>query len=564
VKSASGSVYQQWITLRAWAAALLAFGWVPRPHRRRRGPSRLTWWSIAPWRRAAQLEAARQSAAAATARIGPARTLPDPQLQIGLMNRNLPGLGLQDPLGMNQIQLMQMIPTAGKLGLAGKVAAAQAAATGERTEDVRWELRSRAAMAFYDLYQLDHSLTVAVETQRLLRDLAKTTEAMYAVGDGRQPDVLRAQGELARMSEEIIRMQTMRVAMAARLNALLGQGPEVDVASPVLPAFPADLPPLDSLERLAQANRPMIRAGEQDLRAAESARRLARREIWPDLQVGVVYGQRPMNPGTDRMMSFMLGFSLPVFAGGRQLAMRRETEAMQRMAAADLDGMRADTRGRVAEALCGGGPCPQPGHALPDDRPATIECHRCLGYRSLPRRGVDFMTLLDARMTVNKYRQTSTSSRPRRGRHWLSWKMLVGQSCSTSMLLGDRPHVEAISDHRERCPRHRSLPRRTPCLAHLAEPGRAGYGSASSVAAGRRRSRRLPVDPQTRGWGGPGGACAWSGSRRRRLRGRSGFRRATRRRSGRLRAGDARPLARSVRTVGLVTYDETRWRPSPR
>src|SRR6266508_5081568 len=102
-----------------------------------------------------RLEAARQSAAAAEARIGPARTLPDPQLQIGLMNRKLPGLGLQDPLGMNQIQLMQMIPTAGKLGLAGQVAAAQAAATGERTEDVRWELRSQAAMAFYDIYRTE-------------------------------------------------------------------------------------------------------------------------------------------------------------------------------------------------------------------------------------------------------------------------------------------------------------------------------------------------------------------------------------------------------------------------
>ena len=188
-------------------------------------------------REAPRLEAARQSAAAAEARIGPARTLPDPQLQIGLMNRKLPGLGLQDPLGMNQIQLMQMIPTAGKLGLAGQVAAAQAAATGERAEDVRWELRSRAAMAFYDLYQTDHSLTVAVETQRLLRDLAKTTEAMYAVGEGRQPDVLRAQVELARMSEEITRMQTMRVSMAARLNALLDQGRRWMSPHPSCPPF---------------------------------------------------------------------------------------------------------------------------------------------------------------------------------------------------------------------------------------------------------------------------------------------------------------------------------------
>lgn len=374
-----------------------------------------------------RLEAARQSATAAEARIGPARTLPDPQFQIGLMSRKLPGLGLQDPLGMNQIQVMQMIPTAGKLGLAGRVAKAQAAATGERAEDVRWELRSQAAMAFYDLYQTDYSLRVAVQTQRLLGDLSKTLEAMYAVGQGRQPDVLRAQVELARMSEEVTRMRTMRVSMAARLNALLDQPQDTEVASPVLPAFPADLPPLDSLESLALANRPMLRAGEQDLRAAESARTLARREIWPDLQLGVAYGQRPMDVGTERTMSFMLGFTLPIFAGGRQLSMRRETEAMERMATADLQAMRAETRGRVAELY------------------AEIVRARNLGtlYRAtiLPQSdatvasataayrvgGVDFMTLLDARMTVNKYRQDLYQLEAEQGKALAELEMLVGQ-----------------------------------------------------------------------------------------------------------------------------------------
>ena len=222
-------------------------------------------------------------------------------------------------------------------------------------------------------------------------------------------------------------MRTMRVSMTARLNALLGQRPEMDVAAPVLPAFPAALPPLDSLVRLALANRPMLRAGEQDLLAAESARRLARREIWPDLQVGVAYGQRPMDPGTERTMSFMLGFSVPVFAGGRQLAMRRETEAMQRMAAADLEGMRAETRGRVAELY------------------AEVVRARNLGtlYRAtvLPQSdatvasataayrvgGVNFMTLLDARMTVNKYRQDLYQLEAEEGKALAELEMLVGQ-----------------------------------------------------------------------------------------------------------------------------------------
>lgn len=374
-----------------------------------------------------RIEAARQLARAAEARVGPARRPPDPQLQLGLMNRNLPGFGLQDPLGMNQVQLMQMVPIAGKLGLAGRVADAQAGAAREQSEDVRWELRSRAAMAFYDLYQTGRSLGVALETQRLLRDIAKTAETMYAVGQGRQPDVLRAQVELARMTEEIARMQAMRATMTARLNALLDRGQDAEVPSPELPAMPANLPSLDSLERLALANRPMLKAGEQDLRAAEAAARLARREIWPDLQVGIVYGQRPMEEGTDRMVSLMLGFTLPIFAGSRQLQMRRESEAMQLMAAAELQAMRADTRGRLGELY------------------AEVARARKLStlYRTtiLPQAegtvtaanaayrvgGVDFMTLLDARMTVNRYRQDLFLLEAEQGKAVAELEMLVGQ-----------------------------------------------------------------------------------------------------------------------------------------
>ncbi|HEY6101912.1 MAG TPA: TolC family protein [bacterium] len=373
-----------------------------------------------------RLEAAQQLTRAAEARIAPARRPPDPQLQFGLMNRNFPSFGLQDPLGMNQVQLMQMVPIAGKLGLAGRVAKAQAGATRERSEDLRWELRSRAAMAFYDLYQTDQSLAVAVETQRLLRDIAKTAETMYAVGQGRQPDVLRAQVELARMTEEITRMHAMRASMVARLNALLDRSQNVEVPSPELPRFPADLPSLDSLERLALANRPMLKAGEQDLQAARAGARLARREIWPDLQVGITYGQRPMEAGTDRMISIMLGFTVPIFAGSRQLQMRRETEAMQLMAAADLQAMRAETRGRLGELY------------------AEVDRVRNLGtlYRTtvLPQSdatavsataayrvgGVDFMTLLDARMTVNKYRQDLYQLEAEEGKALAELEMLVG------------------------------------------------------------------------------------------------------------------------------------------
>ena len=266
------------------------------------------------------------------------------------MNYTLPGLAPMPTLGMSQLQLMQMLPLGGKLRSAGRAADAQASATGERARDVAWETRSAAAMAFYDLYAVDGQLDVARETLRLLQDVERTAQSMYRVGEGRQADVLRAQVEIARMAEDTLRMQAMRATMVAKLNALADRGAELAIGRPTLPRFPDELPSRAALDSLAATERPMIRAGLDEVRAAEASQRLAHREIWPDLQVGVQYAQRGGEMGTERMGSLMLGASLPVFARDRQLRMREEAAAMTRMAQADLAAMRAETRGKIGEA----------------------------------------------------------------------------------------------------------------------------------------------------------------------------------------------------------------------
>lgn len=346
-----------------------------------------------------RIAAATAQAQAARARIGPASRWPDPSIQLSLMNRNLPGLGLQDPLGMNQIQVMQMVPVAGKTGLAVKAAQADATAEAARAREVSWEVRARAAMSFYDIYLADHALTTMAETRQLVQDIIETARVMYAEGRGRQTDVLRGQVDLARMDEEIIRMRAMREAMAVRLNSMRGLPVDAPVATPLLPRFPDSLPSRDELEARALGQRPMLAAGAARIEASDAMARRAGREIWPDLTLGVIYGQRPMpDGGTDRMGSFMLGFTLPLTAGSRQRQMEAEARAMNAMAVADLDDMQNETRGRIGELhadLMRARALASLYHAtlLPQLRATTASALN--GYRSGT---ADFMTLLDSQM----------------------------------------------------------------------------------------------------------------------------------------------------------------------
>jgi outer membrane protein TolC len=372
-------------------------------------------------------EAARALATAARARIAPARRPPDPQLQFGFMNYAIPGLAPMEQIGMAQLQVMQMVPTAGKLRLSGRMAEARATAESERARDIAWDVHAKVATAFYDLYAVDRGLAVARQTLRLLQDILRTAEAMYRVGEGRQTDVLRAQVEIARMVEDTVRMTTMRTAMAARLNALLDRPADAPVPSPVLPEFPDSVPSPDALVTQSLAARPMLKAGEREVEAAGAQASLTRREIWPDLTVGFQYGQRGGTMGTDRMGSLMVGASVPVFANSRQLRMRQEAAAMRQMAEADLAAMRADTRAAVTESYA---------NLVRARNLATLyrttiipqaEAAVASALAAYRVGRVDFMTLLDDRMTVNSYRQALFALEADQGKSWSELEMLLGR-----------------------------------------------------------------------------------------------------------------------------------------
>lgn len=374
-----------------------------------------------------RVRAASALARAAAARVSTATKPPDPELQLGFMNYSLPRIAPDATLGMRQLQLMQMVPLPGKLAAAGDAARERAQAAVARATDIRWDVRAATAMAFYELWSVGERIMIARATRRLLEDAAAVATAMYRVGEGRQSDVLRARVEIARMDEEIIRMQVMIESTRARLAAAVDL-PEAAVdRTPILPAFPDSIPPRADLQSLALTNRSMLAAGEADVRAAVADERLARRERWPDVLVGVQYGERGMEMGTDRMGSLMVGASIPIFARSRQLPMRAEAAAMRAMSEAELRSMQADTRARVAEV-----------HAeltrarrltalylttvLPQAEAAAASS--LASYRS---GAVDFMTVIENRMVVNRYREEVATLTAAEGRAWADLEMLISQ-----------------------------------------------------------------------------------------------------------------------------------------
>jgi outer membrane protein TolC len=354
-----------------------------------------------------RLEALQASARAAGLRVPAASTLPDPAFQMGFMNLALPDLSSTMAMSMApSLQLMQSVPFPGKLGLREELASLDAAMADDRVEEGLWQIRQRVTEIFFDLYDADRRLEVQRETLTLLEDLETIAKARYAAGTGRQSDVLLANVGVSKTEADIRRLVSRRTGHAARLNALLARASDAPVPVVALPALPATIPPPDVLIEWAEASRPLLEHARTRAVQADTRVRLAARDAWPDLMVGVHYGQRDRGAGagTERMGGASIGFTLPIFAGRRQGPEREAAEALAMMSQADLSETRAEVAARILE--------------LDADLREVRDLIRLYRQEILPQARaatesalssyrvgeLEFSTVLDAELAVNRFR----------------------------------------------------------------------------------------------------------------------------------------------------------------
>jgi outer membrane protein, heavy metal efflux system len=346
------------------------------------------------------VQAARLRAEAEKERVSPAGALPDPMLELGLMNRPLDDFGAADPMTMNVVGLTQMFPWPGNQGFAEEARnhAARAAELDAEEEEARVEARTKAVYA--RLAYLDRALAITGETRGLLRDFLSVAESRYSTGGGIQQDVLQAQVAVGRTTADLAAMEQERIATAARLNALMGRPAGESIPAVELPVPDAGPASLDSLMTLAARRRPGLAAARERALAAEAEYRAAGRARFPDLELRLAWGQRPNF--TD-MGSVSLGVSLPVWSGSKQAPLERAAavaKAEEEARALDLhyetwarlgELRAAEERARTLEEIYRTSILPQAEAAVE----SALAAYR-VGQ-------VDYATLLDARLTLNRY-----------------------------------------------------------------------------------------------------------------------------------------------------------------
>jgi outer membrane protein TolC len=227
-----------------------------------------------------------------------------------------------------RLEVTQKYPFPGKRALRGENAAAEASAAGREVDDIRLQLVESARNAFYEYFLVFRAIAVNEQNLDLLKTARKSAETRITTGKASQQEVLQIDVEIGRQRERGVTLERMRKVAAARINTLMHLLPDTPLPpAPVRLASPGELPPVEALRAAAVARRPDLQAVADRVAAEQAQVALARREFFPDFEVGAMYDTIMGNgPARDLAPQVMLRMNLPV-RRGRRFAALAEVEA---------------------------------------------------------------------------------------------------------------------------------------------------------------------------------------------------------------------------------------------
>lgn len=291
------------------------------------------------------LQALREALVASRARPEQAKALPDPMVSALYVNDGwAPSLGQQ---GMTTLGFMgiQTLPWPGKRGLREKIATQDTVAPAERLERQRLALAAGVRRAFWSLVLVEESREVLREQEEVWKEAEGVARARYAVGQGAQQDVLRAQVEITRFEQRRAEQEADIESRLAELSRLVGREVARDTVTGVRLALRPEPRDVATLQAQAEASLPELRAGAAGVEREQLAIELAQRDFKPDFTVQAGYMNRG---GLDPMWQAGVGVTLPLFRGRRHAAVA-EAEAGRRAAAFRVEAVRAQIRFRTRE-----------------------------------------------------------------------------------------------------------------------------------------------------------------------------------------------------------------------
>jgi cobalt-zinc-cadmium efflux system outer membrane protein len=287
-----------------------------------------------------QLKSQRSEIDALRSAIPAAGALDDPQLGAALLNLPVDTWRFnQEPMTQKQVSIAQKLPWFGKLDLKTRQAVLSAKIAEARWQGQRLALARKIITAYFDLALAVRGDQINSRLMDLVQQLLQSSESRYAGGMGLQQDVLQAQVELGRLTDEKNDLADRRRTQNRKLNELLNR-PAFQAVVPVVRMIK---PPMDldfqRFENLALQQNPEIIARGLAVEKASAGVDLARKAYSPDFNVSLAYGFREDDRmGAERPDFFSAGINLnvPLYQTRKQAPLLEAAEKSRQASAEAL------------------------------------------------------------------------------------------------------------------------------------------------------------------------------------------------------------------------------------
>jgi outer membrane protein, heavy metal efflux system len=220
------------------------------------------------------------------------------------------------------------------------------------TEDALREIAYAVRSAFADVSREQSERDLAREVSQRYAETVRISQARFRAGDISEAELRKIELEGIRYQNAVIDAEMQWDVSRQKLAAIMGLGSARELPGDRV-AEPATRPTFDVVRLTADAleHRPDLRAAGASRKVAEAELSAARREVYPDFELGASYTRDSFTVSGDNPNSLGLSLSLPLPLFDRnQAAVGRARLDMRR---ADNDGarLRLDVEHEVGEAV---------------------------------------------------------------------------------------------------------------------------------------------------------------------------------------------------------------------
>lgn len=285
----------------------------------------------------ASVKASQHELRAAEAQLGGAGALAPPDVRL------TPGGIGSEPVD-ERLSVEQPLELNGARGARTRVAQGTLAEMTAAAALARAELVRRVKAAYWDTALAEQLVGLDRGNLEFTQEMLKAATTQYELGNQPQVQALKAEVEVARARQDLIRSEAALAQARARLNTLLGRETQAPVALAATPTPATGEWSLADLTALGLQERPDLRQGQAAVETARGEVTVARAARRTDISV---VGRVTAEGGGGVAVSA----SFPQLDwGGRQAEVRR-AEAMVAAREQQLEVIRTEARLEIANAL---------------------------------------------------------------------------------------------------------------------------------------------------------------------------------------------------------------------